>query len=81
LPVQIANPTVVAKIERLAEATGMTKTAAVETAIDAMLAARAIGTGPETMARFAAILIQLDQIPDQPNPFGAIEWDGAGLPR
>ncbi len=37
MPIQIANPVVVAKIERLAAATGLTKTAAVK-AVDAMLA-------------------------------------------
>jgi len=81
LPIQIANPTVVAKIERLAETAGLSKTAAVEKAVDALLAARGIGTGPEAMARLGAILEQLDQIPDQANPFGAAEWDTHGLPR
>jgi len=79
MPVQIANPAVVAKIERLATATGLNKTAAVEAAVDALLAARAIGGGQDSMARLTAILAQLDQIPDQPAAPEAIEWDQHGL--
>ena len=41
MPIRIANPVVVAKIERLAAATGLTRTAAVERAVDVMLANRA----------------------------------------
>ena len=37
MPVQIANPQVVAKIERLSRAMGIGKTAAVEAAVDRML--------------------------------------------
>ncbi len=40
MALQIANPTVVAKIERLARITGLTKTGAVERAVDALLADR-----------------------------------------
>jgi antitoxin VapB len=36
MALQIANPIVVAKVERLARATGLTKTAVVERAIDAL---------------------------------------------
>lgn len=38
MPVQIANPDVVAKIERLSRAIGLGKTAVVEAAVDRMLA-------------------------------------------
>lgn len=34
MPLQIANPTVVRKVEALAHATGLSKTAAVERAVD-----------------------------------------------
>jgi antitoxin VapB len=45
MPIQIANPKVIEKIERLAAATGLGKTAAVEQAVDAMLADRNKGQG------------------------------------
>ena len=33
------------------------------------------------MARFHAILDQLDRIPDRPDAFEALEWDEHGLPK
>ncbi len=81
MPVQIANPTVVAKIERLAAELGLTKTAAVEKAVDAMLARRPENPGPDSMARFYAILAQFDRLPRESEPGEAIEWDENGLPR
>jgi antitoxin VapB len=51
MPIQIANPVVVAKIERLAATTGLTKTAAVERAVDAMLASRANASDDDFKAR------------------------------
>jgi antitoxin VapB len=80
MPIQIANPAVVAKIERLAAASGLTKTAAVEKAVDAMLAARPPVTEPDAMGRLNAILAQLDRVPDQPGAMQVIEWDEHGLP-
>jgi antitoxin VapB len=79
MPIQIANPTVVAKIERLAAATGLTKTAAVERAVDGMLDASA--SGDDFELRALAILAQLDRIPERSDAFEAIEWDEHGLPR
>lgn len=79
MALQIANPAVVAKVERLANATGLSKTAVVEKALD-----RLIG---ETMnqgkggSRIKALLAQLDRIPDRSDAFDAIEWDEQGLPR
>jgi antitoxin VapB len=81
MPIQIANPTVVAKIERLAAATGLSKTAAVEQAVDAMLAARPRSDASDSTARFRAILAQLDRIPDREDAFDPLEWDEHGLPR
>jgi antitoxin VapB len=79
MALQIANPVVVGKVERLAKATGLSKTAVVEKALD-----RLIG---ETMNktdggnRVAALLAQLDRIPDRADAFDAVEWDERGLPR
>ena len=81
MPLQIANPTVVAKIERLAAATGLTKTAAVERAVDGMLENRPDASDDDFEARALAILAQLDRIPDRADAFEAIEWDERGLPR
>jgi antitoxin VapB len=75
---QIANPTVVAKVERLARATGLTKTAVVERAIDRL----ASETGSRLQAgRMAALLAQLDRVPDRPDAFNPLEWDDQGLPK
>jgi antitoxin VapB len=81
MPVQIANPVVVAKIERLAAVTGLTKTAAVESAVDRMLASQQGAADDDFEARVQAILAQLDRIPDRADTFEAIEWDERGLPR
>ena len=78
MPVQIANPAVVAKIERLATKTGLTKTAAVELAVDGMLADR---MDDEFQARALAILAQMDRIPDRADAFESHDWDEHGLPR
>jgi antitoxin VapB len=75
---QIANPTVVAKVERLAKATGLTKTAVVERAIDRL--ASETGAGPQA-GRMAALLAQLDRVPDRPDAFNPLEWDDQGLPK
>ena len=81
MPIQIANPTVVAKIERLAAATGLTKTAAVEMAVDGMLTDRPNASDDDFEARALAILAQMDRIPDRTDAFAAIEWDERGLPQ
>ena len=78
MPLQIANPNVVAKVERLARATGWTKTAVVERAVDRL--ARDLG-GEARPAQMAAILAQLDRIPDRPDAFDPLEWDEQGLPE
>jgi antitoxin VapB len=78
LALQIANPVVVAKVERLARALGMTKTAVVERAID-----RLADEGPRASmsARMSAILAQIDRIPDRVDAFDPLEWDAGGLPK
>jgi antitoxin VapB len=78
MALQIANPGVVAKVERLAKATGLSKTALVERALDQLLL--------ETQARapaaggLAALLAQLDRIPDRTDTPELLRWDSHGLP-
>jgi len=81
MALQIANPVVVRKIEALARATGLSKTAAVENAVDRMLAEQNLGDQASVWEQFDAILAQLDQIPDLPTAFDPLEWDEHGLPR
>ena len=81
MALQIANPTVVRKIETLARATGLTKTAAVEKAVDRLLAEQNLDQPTGVWEQFDAILAQIDQIPDLPNAFDPLEWDEHGLPR
>lgn len=76
---QIADPAVVAKVERLARAMGLTKTAVVEQAID-RLASETPGIA-DPAGRMAALLAQLDRIPDRTDTFDPLEWDPQGLPR
>lgn len=78
MALQIANPGVVRKVEALARATGLSKTAVVEKAVDRMLAevGRPAGSGD----RMAALLHQLDQVPDRADAFDPIRWDANGLP-
>ena len=78
MALHIANPTVVAKVERLAKATGLTKTAVVERAID-RLASETIGASDP--GRMAALLAQLDCVPDRADAFDPLEWDTQGLPK
>ena len=72
---------VVGKIETLARATGLSKTAAVEKAVDRLLAEQQLDQTAEVWRRFDALLAQMDQIPDLPTAFDPLEWDEHGLPR
>ena len=81
MALQIANPTVVAKIEALARATGLSKTAAVEKAVDLALAEHNVARSRSVWEQFDAILAQIDQVPDLPNAFDPLDWDEHGLPR
>ncbi|MEI8299622.1 MAG: type II toxin-antitoxin system VapB family antitoxin [Pseudomonadota bacterium] len=78
MALQIANPIVVAKVERLARATGMTKTAVVERAIDRLSAETQTATDP---SRMASLLGQLDLVPDRGDGFDPLQWDESGLPK
>ncbi|WP_225765916.1 type II toxin-antitoxin system VapB family antitoxin [Inquilinus sp. Marseille-Q2685] len=78
MALQIANPKVVEKVERLARATGLSKTALVERAVDRL--AQDIGITADA-DRFASLLSQLDRIPDRPDAFDPLGWDAQGLPK
>jgi antitoxin VapB len=79
MALQIANPVVVGKVERLAKATGLSKTAVVERALDRLISETTGRT--DTTGRMAALLAQLDRIPDRPDLFDPLAWDEHGLPK
>lgn len=81
MALQIANQVVISKIEALARATGLSKTAAVEAAVDRLLAEQNAGKPDDVWKRFDAILKQIDRIPEVENPTNPLEWDEYGLPR
>ncbi|MGD9583366.1 MAG: type II toxin-antitoxin system VapB family antitoxin [Lysobacterales bacterium] len=78
MALQIANPIVVKKVEKLAKATGLSKTALVERAVDylALETQRAASPGP----RLQALLTQIDRIPDRNDASDPLPWDESGLP-
>jgi antitoxin VapB len=79
MALQIANSGVVRKVEALAKATGLSKTAVVEKAVDRMLAE--IGTPIDSGGRMDELLRQMDQVPERADAFDAMAWDAHGLPR
>ena len=76
---QIANPAAVGKVERLARVTGLSKTAAVERAVDQLL--RELECAAEPGASMRALLAQLDRIPDRADAFDPLPWEESGLPE
>jgi len=78
MPLQIANPAVVSKVERLAKTMGLSKTALVERAVDHLARELRNDTAAD---RMAALLGQLDRIPDRQDAFNPLLWDEQGLPR
>ena len=81
MALQIANPTVVSKVERLARATGLSKTAAVERAVDLLLLNTLAGVNSgNTRMALMALIAQLDQIPDRADAVDPLTWDEHGLP-
>ena len=79
MALQIANPVVVGKVERLAKSTGLTKTAVVERALDRLISET---TGDANLAaRMTALLAQLDRIADRSDAYDPLEWDTQGLPK
>jgi antitoxin VapB len=81
MALQIANPLVVTKIHELARLTGMTKTAAVEKAVDEMLRQKQGIDNAKNGAKMYALLAQFDRIPLDPKPATDIVWDEFGLPK
>jgi antitoxin VapB len=79
MALQIANPVVVGKVERLAKATGLSKTAVVEKALDRLIGETM--NKPDGGRRMAALLAQLDRISDRADASDPMEWDDQGLPR
>jgi antitoxin VapB len=79
MALQIANPAVVSKVERLAKRTGLSKTAVVERAVDRLLGETASRSGQPS--RIAALLAQLDRIPDRTDAADPLQWDEHGLPK
>ena len=77
MALQIANPVVVAKVERLAQAAGLTKTALVERAVDRLAGDIQAAAVPGQMA---ALLKQFGRIPERADAFDPLPWDEQGLP-
>jgi len=80
MPIQIANPDVIRKIERLARVTGLGKTGAVDAAVGRMLSDLAAGQ-PESWPGLDAIVEQLRKVPPRPDAFEAVAYDEHGLPK
>jgi antitoxin VapB len=78
MALQIANPRVVQKVETLAQERGLSKTGAVEQAIDRML--KDTPATERTPDRIRAILRQLDALPDVTDRADPLSWDEHGLP-
>jgi antitoxin VapB len=79
MPLQIANPEIVRKVDELAKATGLSKTAAVGRAVDRMLSE--LGGDVRQLDRLSALLAQLDRIPERADAYDPLNWDEHGLPR
>lgn len=81
MPIQIANPDVVAKIARLSQITGLGKTAAVDAAVTKMIEDAGRPAGADPWSRVEAILSQIHALPPRPDAFEAVEYDDIGLPK
>ena len=81
MALQIANPAVVAKIDLLAQTIGLSKTAAVEKAVDLLLAQQETVDSDGVWKQMDAILDQIKRLPKNAAPFDPLEWDEHGLPR
>lgn len=83
MALQIANPAVVDKVERLARATGMTKTALVEKAVDSLARETEVEDrqGRAETRKLEALLAQLDRVTDRQDAYDPHAWDKNGLPE
>jgi antitoxin VapB len=80
MALRIANPLVVGKVKMLAKATGLSKTAVVDRALDRLISETA-GAASRGSERMVALLAQLDRIPDQEGSPDPLDWDEHGLPK
>jgi antitoxin VapB len=78
MSIQIANPVVVEKVNRLAEALGLSKTALINRALDALLDGQHTVAEPDALDGYFR---QFDQLPNRAAPIDPMEWDDLGLPR
>lgn len=76
---RMANPSVASKAERLAKSTGLSKAALVERALDRLLQETTRRAGQAD--RMAALLAQLDRIPERSDAADPLAWDARGLPK
>jgi antitoxin VapB len=61
--------------------TGLSKTGAVEKAVDTLLRQQGVEEADDLWRRFDAILDQIDRIPDATEAIEPLEWDEHGLPK
>lgn len=78
MAIQIANPAVIRKVEELSKASGLNKTAAVEQAVEQMLAA--LNTKSARKTSLKKLIAQFDQIPERADAFNPVQYDEQGLP-
>jgi len=81
MPIQIADPDLVARIERLSRLTGLGKTAAVDAAVTKMIEEITRPESSGSWSRFDAILTQIRALQPRFDAFNAVEYDEAGLPE
>ena len=67
-------------MEQLAKLTGLSKTATVERAAVDQLLAQTVAPA-NSAAQMAALLQQIDRLPDRADAFDPLDWDSHGLPQ
>jgi hypothetical protein len=81
MALQIAIRSSSQRSSALARATGLTRTAVVEGAAEALLLDRCADQMRGMRHRINAILSQIDRIPHLPEPIDPLDWGESGLPR